>query len=230
MTRDDQNDFRSVPQGAEAFGTVRKDSEAFGSVPKDVEVFRRVPKVSERRENHTLTVKETARMFEAAGVARTERSIVNWCQPNKDGISRLDCYFDPNERKYFITPQSVELAIKEEQAKAAKAVESAEPVGSSRNDGKGQPSDSVGSETDASEVKGLRQEILDLKITNRAKDMFIEQMQEERKGYVERLIAFSSQVGELKTRLLQLGAGDNSPTGSRPISEGERSGSEAERE
>jgi hypothetical protein len=26
-------------------------------------------------------------------------------------VARLDCYLDPNERKYFITPQSVTLAI-----------------------------------------------------------------------------------------------------------------------
>jgi len=66
-----------------------------------------------------LTVREVARLFEAAGVARIERSIVNWCQPNRQGIPRLDSYYDPNERKYFITPQSVEAAIAEEKAKAA---------------------------------------------------------------------------------------------------------------
>ena len=74
-------------------------------------------------------MREVARLFEAAGVGRTERSIVNWGQPNKKGIARLDSYFDPNERKYFITPQSVEQAIAEEKAKAAKTNEYSEPVG-----------------------------------------------------------------------------------------------------
>jgi len=59
-------------------------------------------------------------MFEVAGVARTERSIINWCQLNSQGVARLDAYFDPNERRYYITPQSVELAIAEEKAKAAR--------------------------------------------------------------------------------------------------------------
>jgi hypothetical protein len=68
-------------------------------------------------------------MFEAAGMARTERSIINWCQPNRQGISRLDSYYDPNERRYYITPQSVETAIQEEKAKAAKNNEPSEPVG-----------------------------------------------------------------------------------------------------
>jgi hypothetical protein len=37
-----------------------------------------------------------------------ERSIINWCQINKQRVARLKIHFDPNERKYFIWPQSVE--------------------------------------------------------------------------------------------------------------------------
>ena len=54
---------------------------------------------------------------------------------------------------------------------------------------------------------------MDLKITNRAKDYFIEQLKNEREGfalerkeYVEKLINSNRQIGELETRLLQLGA------------------------
>ena len=36
------------------------------------------------------------------------------------GVARLAAYFDPNERKYYVTPQSVGLAIQEEKAKAVK--------------------------------------------------------------------------------------------------------------
>ena len=87
---------------------VQSPTEKFRTVPNDAEEFGKVPQVAERKENHTLTVRESARIFEVAGVARTERSIINWCQPNRQGIARLDSYFDPNERKYYITPQSVE--------------------------------------------------------------------------------------------------------------------------
>src|SRR5271170_4064570 len=110
-------------QNFESFGTVSHDAEAFGNVPHGSETFGTLRHVSERKENHTLTVREAARLFEEAGVARTERSIINWCQPNKMGIARLDCYFDPNERRYFITPESVRLAIAEEKAKAVKGGE-----------------------------------------------------------------------------------------------------------
>ena len=122
-------EFRAVRNDSEGFRKVPNVSESFGSLPHGSEAFRSFPNASERKENHTLTVREASRMFEAAGVARTERSIINWCQPNKTGIARLDCYFDPNERKYFITPQSVELAIAEEKAKAAKINESSESFG-----------------------------------------------------------------------------------------------------
>lgn len=58
---------------------------------------------SDWRESYALTVRETTRLFETAGVARSERSIVNWCPKNRQGIARLDAYYDPHERRYFIT-------------------------------------------------------------------------------------------------------------------------------
>src|SRR5260370_29340942 len=114
MEQNNSNSPGNLPHASAPFGTVPHDSESFGSIPNGSEPFRTLPKGSERKENHTLTVREVARMFEAAGVARTERSITNWCQPDRSGVARLDAYLDPNERRYFITPQSVELAIQEE--------------------------------------------------------------------------------------------------------------------
>ena len=50
-----------------------------------------------------------------------------------------------------------------------------------------------------------------MKISNRGKDYFIEQLKNEREafgverqGYVEKLMGFNRKVGELETRLLQL--------------------------
>jgi hypothetical protein len=196
--QNDSESFRTVPKASESFGKVRNDSARFGNVPK----------ASERKENHTLTVREAARMFETAGVARTERSIVNWCQPNKTGIARLDSYFDPNERKYFITPQSVEQAIQEEKAKAAKNNEPAEPVGSVPKDAVTGRSAGVDEPAHARE---LELQIRDLEITNRVKDQvismkdkFIEQLQQEQRDYIERLIDSSHRVGQLETKLLQI--------------------------
>ena len=207
--------FRTVPNDSAAFGTIPKPSEPFRTVPHASESFRTVPHPSERKESHTLTVREAARMFETAGVARTERSIVNWCQPNRTGISRLDSYFDPNERKYFISAQSVELAIAEEKAKAAKNNETAEAFGNippsaeafrtvPNHTDTGKQSEPV-SEGDADRIKKLEQENFDLLIMNKGKDMVIEHLKNERAGFFEQLLAAKEKMGELTNRLLQLG-------------------------
>ena len=184
-------------------------SEPFGNVPNNAEEFGTVPKVAERKEDHTLTVREVARIFEAAGVARTERSIINWCQPNKSGVARLDCYFDPNDRKYFVTPQSVELAIAEEKAKASKTSDPVyEAFGNVRPPGKSPINNSEpvdGSEGNSDRLKTLDREVMDLKIVNRGKDYFIEQMKSEQESLLGQLVSSSRKVGELETRLLQLG-------------------------
>ena len=62
-------------------------------------------------------MREVARLFEQAGVPRTERSIIKWCRLNWQGVARLDAFFDENERRYYITPQSVTRAIEDERAK-----------------------------------------------------------------------------------------------------------------
>ena len=218
--RNDAEGFRMVPNDSATFGNVPKGSEPFRTVRNDAESFRSVPKASERNENLTLTVKEAARMFEAAGVARTERSIVNWCQPNRTGIARLDSYFDPNERKYYISPQSVELAIAEEKAKAA-TINDAEAFGKVPQGAEGfrtvpNPSETdrntdPASEGDKSKFKELERENLDLKIANRGKDYLIDQMQKERDGFFEQVISASRKVGELENKLLQLGTSDEKP-------------------
>jgi hypothetical protein len=221
MEQNQPNDPGNVPHHSAEFGKLRKASESFRTVPKvsepfgkirnDAERFGNVPQGSERKQNHSLTVRESARIFEAAGVARTERSIVNWCQPSRIGIPRLDSYFDPNERKYYITPQSVELAIAEEKAKAVKINEPAELVRTVPNNSE-RPSTTVGSsKPDEGRLKDLEPEVMDLKITNKGKDFFIEQLQKERESfvqerqdYVEKLMNFNHKVGELETKLLQL--------------------------
>ena len=52
--------------------------------------------LSEKTPNHTLSVREAARLFEDAGVPRTERSIINWCNPNKKGVKRTRLLFRSN--------------------------------------------------------------------------------------------------------------------------------------
>lgn len=203
-----------MPNGSEPFRSVPQTSESFGKVPHAAESFRSLPNTSERTDNHTLTVRDVARMFEAAGVARTERSIVNWCQPNPQGMARLDAYFDMNDRRWFITAQSVESAITEEQAKAAKMGQNpSKPVAAIPQSSEG-GKEAVGSHpsaaTGADNSTGSEKELMDLRILNRSKDYFIEQLQKEREAMLEKLVSGSHRIGQLETRLLQLSAAGNS--------------------
>jgi len=192
-----------VPQNAEVSFDIPQAAAEFRTTPKDAEVFGKVPQAAERKENHTLTVRETARMFEAAGVARTERSVINWCQPNRQGIPRLDSYYDPNERKYYITPQSVEAVIQEEIQRVKKTTEShdSESFGSSVAHVKHSGNTYT---ADDKRLKELEREILDLKIANRGKDYLIGELNKERKSFFDQLLTANRTVGQLETKLNQL--------------------------
>lgn len=164
-----------------------------------------VPHIAERKENHTLTVRETARMFESAGVARTERSVINWCQPNRQGITRLDGYYDPNERKYYITPQSVEAVIQEEIQRTRKSAETvgAETFGNPVAQMKHSRNDNA-SDDGNKRLKELEREIFDLQIANRGKDYLIGELNKERNRFFDQLLDANRIVGQLETKLNQL--------------------------
>jgi len=59
-------------------------------------------------------------------------------------------------------------------------------------------------EADEQKIQELEREIMDLKITNRGKDMFIEQLKNERFDFVEKLMSANRKVGQLETKLHQL--------------------------
>lgn len=201
---DNNSQSQPMPNGSEPLRTVPQTSEAFGKVPHAAEGFRTLPHTPERTDNHSLTVRE---------VARTERSIVNWCQPNPQGLARLDAYFDMNDCRWFITPQSVESAIAEEQAKAAKSGQSpTEPVAAipqSSEVGKDAVRSCPSAGAGADNSTGVEKELMDLRILNRGKDYFIEQLQKERDAMLEKLVSGGHRIGELETRLQQLAAPRN---------------------
>lgn len=213
--------FGTFPNGSEPFRNVPNASESFGKVPKGAEesparVENTMPRRPENIEVYTMTVREAARVFEDAGVARTERSIINWCQPNRQGIARLDCFFDENARKYYLTPQSVDRAVKEELAKAREAGGPLLPNPSEAQRDASEPNPKR-PEPEEQSAKGsgrldeLERENRDLQIANRAKDYFIEQLQKDRDGFarerselIDKLVASSERIGVLETKLLQL--------------------------
>jgi hypothetical protein len=196
------------PVKTETSADVPQASADFRTVPNPTEEFGKVPQVAERRDNHTLTVRETARMFETAAVARTERSIINWCQPNRQGIARLDSYYDPNERKYYIKAQSVETVIQEEIQRSKKSNEPpvSEAFGSHAEPVKHRQKIATAKTGDERKIQELEREILDLKIANRGKDYLIDQLKGERTGFFEKLLSATRTVGQLETKLHHLDA------------------------
>jgi hypothetical protein len=100
------------PQRSEQFGT-RSEQEQVS----EPERFRTAPACSDSHEGFSITIREAARIFEEAGVPRTERAITKWCNMNARGVTRLDCCYNEAERKYFITPESIERATVEERKK-----------------------------------------------------------------------------------------------------------------
>ena len=203
QTSPEPESFGAVPHNAEGSIAIPQASAEFRTVPNTAEDFGTVPQAAERKENHTLTVRETARMFEAAGVARTERSVINWCQPNRQGITRLDSYYDPNERKYYITPQSVEAVIQEEIQRANKSSESSisetfgSPVAHVKHSGNI-------NNTDDKRLRELEREIFDLQIANRGKDYLIDELNKERNRFFDQLLNANRNVGQLETKLQRL--------------------------
>ena len=99
----------------------RSEQKQTASEPKQIhepEPQRTAPTCSGEHAGHTITVREAARIFEDNGVPRTERAITNWCNENARGVTRLDACFDEEQRKYYITEESIERAMQEERDKS----------------------------------------------------------------------------------------------------------------
>lgn len=211
MEDDSENNGNFPQETAVASEELPKDSEGVRSGSEGIsEPSRPLRNHAERSKDHTIPVRGAAKIFEEAKLPVTERTIINWCNPNKRGIVRLDCYFDAGDGKYFITPQSIEQVIKEEspRAKATHHIPfnlSENQGGISELDGKGSeeqptvseevPKDSeTGSESFGSVagesmgnggnkeqvIRQLRQNLIDGTILNKGKDFFIEQLQKDR--------------------------------------------------
>lgn len=184
----------TIPQVSAPDGTVRNDSEVFRTSPKNSEPSRDEPKDGDWQFNYTLTVREAARFFENAGVPRTERSIVNWCRPNRQDMKRLECYFDPNERKYFITPESVEAVIQEERSKEQRSGGPVPKAAESDRD-RARPA------ADAGKAEELEREVNNLKMTNHVKDRWIEELQRQNRIAFDEVKSTQYQLGRLEERL-----------------------------
>ena len=168
---------------------------------------------------YTLDVDQASALFAAAGVPRSPRSIDRYCK-----AGHLVCLKIETERneKYLITQESVTQRIKELQQVAqsghvetlrdtSRHVETSPDM--SRHNA---TSDEITSDDKTKleeRIKELERENFDLKITNRGKDYFVDELKKEREFFetarqqmTQQLIAQSERVGELQVKLHQLAA------------------------
>jgi hypothetical protein len=160
---------------------------------------------------YTLTVEEASRLFANAEVPRSPRTIDRYCKSGHLVCMKIDT--ERNE-KYLITHDSITERIKELQQVAStghvetqremsRHVESEPDM--SRHKAIDEQLTNDEEEKLKARIKELELENLDLKITNRGKDYFVEELRNERgrfeaerKEMTHLLIEQSHRVGELE--------------------------------
>jgi hypothetical protein len=160
---------------------------------------------------YTLAVEEASRLFSEAGVPRSPRTIDRYCKAR-----HLVCMKIETERneKYLITQDSVTERITELQQviptghvqterDTSRHVETQPDM--SRHDAKHEQLSNDETTNLEARIKELELENIDLKIANRGKDYFVEELRNERERFeaerkemVQQLIQHSHRVGELE--------------------------------
>jgi hypothetical protein len=106
MEEHSENSGNFPQQTGPASEDLPKDSEGVGSASEVTsESVKQIRNRTGRTEDHTVTVREAGKIFEEASLPVTERTIINWCNPNKRGIVRLDCYFDEGDGCCCMNPK-----------------------------------------------------------------------------------------------------------------------------
>jgi len=159
---------------------------------------------------HTLSVEEAAALFVDAGVPKSVRTVQRYC---RSGI--LECIRTDTELgdKYLIDRASIDRRI--EELKKFQQMMATTPVATSPDTSRPDASRHDTSRPDATRrdnpnddaaprVKELEAEVLNLRIDNRAKEIVITQLVDERKGFMSQLTDQATRIGELGTKLLQL--------------------------
>ena len=168
---------------------------------------------------HELTTKATSALFAEFGVPRSPRSVQGFC---KDG--HIDCIFvkGPRGNQYFASRESVEryateLKHIEEVGKFstedsfAQEREPARDSAQSREVAREPVTPATNDETESgveqkSATKTLREENLNLRIDNRAKEQFINRLVQDRNSLMQAVQEVNYRLGVAETRVQQLEA------------------------
>jgi hypothetical protein len=163
---------------------------------------------------YTLGAEEASRLFLEAGVPRSPRTIDRYCKSGHLVCMKVDT--ERNE-KYLITSESVAARIKELQQAVPSGHVETYPDMSSHVETQPDMSrhDYINDQKLVEEKRKLEEKIaelerenLDLKITNRGKDYFVEELRKDRENFevvrkemTQQLIDQSRRVGELEVKV-----------------------------
>jgi len=156
----------------------------------------------------SITVEQASALFSDAGVPRSPRTVMRYC-----AHGHLDCRKIDTERneKYLVSQESLDRRINELlQVNASTARHDTSERDTTRRDSTQRDTSRNDEDNQGLEgrVKELEAENLDLKITNRAKDQFIEMARQNRESLLEKLTSATRTIGQLETRIrLALGSG-----------------------
>jgi hypothetical protein len=205
--------FRSVPQSSEDFGDLHNTSKRAGGVGRGKKYAG--AEIPDHDIGHDfLIMEEVYAEFEAQGERRSLRMIGEYCKTGE-----LICSYDTDDKRWHITRESVEQKIAKIKALNARRTAAApqnpritseafseRPVAPQRATEEAPPqSEAIPPSPEADKkIAHLEQEVLDLKITNRAKDMYIAQLVETNEKLLTRVETTSTLVGRLKEQLLRL--------------------------
>jgi len=206
-------EYRSVQQPSEDYSSLQNTSKRTGGVGRGKKYAG--AEVPDQNIGHDyLIIEQAYAMFEREGERRSVRSIAEYC---KNG--ELVCSYDSDDKRWHITRESVEQKIAKIKAfnarRAAAApltpqtpseqfVEHAVPP---YRDSEVYPprTEATPPTPEASKkIVELEQEVFDLKVLNKSKDMYIAQLVDDREKLLTRVETTSSLVGTLKEKLLRL--------------------------
>jgi hypothetical protein len=192
-------------------------------MPQDAAPYRRLPQDAVINDDedldYNLTTKEAARRCVDAGLPRIERTMLNWCQPDRNGESRMKCHYDHASRKWYINEESFEVALAEEISRAKSRGEFLGPKVEEEKMSvpvEKQPLQenerSQSSESRAYRTADAEREFRDVAIASGVKDLRIKDLERhiekledavahekaEKREYIERLITLSGRAGQLE--------------------------------
>jgi len=174
------------------------------------------PVLSVRGAEHTLSSAETLKLFINNGLPRSSRSIERYCSSG-----RLDCFLDPDDKRYYATPASVELLIghikelqrRHEQAANVGHIPTAHtanvghiPTAHTANVGHIPTIDADLSHAGGNSITALEAKISRLETESSVNKLYIEKLHEERVKDRDRFIELGNIIGTLETEIKQIAA------------------------